>query len=107
MLQRQEIYAQADGGERVSLKRQHPIGQGGMTHKEGDVECRNDGDTDQEKAYVAANHSKLRLIRQLVQGMALRLPAGTKSDVGQADAAPDEEIGETRQREQPGKDGRA
>ena len=78
-----------------------------MTHKEGDVECRDDGDTDQEKAYVAAHHAKLRLIWQFVQGVALCLPAGTESDVRQADTAPDEEVGEAGQGEQPGKDSRA
>lgn len=61
-----------------------------------------EGETD-----VRAVHATEGAERDLVQGVALLEPRGAEADVGQADGAPSEKGGETRQGEQPVKDGRA
>lgn len=59
------------------------------------------------QAEVGAVDAADGLEGDLVEGVALALPGGAEADVGEADGAPGEEGRETRQGEEPVKDGRA
>ena len=76
------------------------------TYEEGYIEGGDQGDPVEGEAEVASYHTELRLERQFIQAVTLRLPAGTEANVSEVDAAPDEEIRETGKGEQPGEESR-
>lgn len=75
------------------------------TYVEGAVEGSDQAQGTQAKTDPAANNAECRLVGDLVQRVALSLPGAAETDVGGADGAPNKEVGQTRQGQQPREDG--
>lgn len=71
----------------------------------GGVERCNEGDDVDENADVRAPDAAGGLVGQLVERVAVCFPGQAEADVGEANAAVDEEDGETGQRQEPVEDG--
>ena len=62
------------------------------TYEERDVESGHEGNDVQGETNVTANDTELSLKWQLIQGVPLDHPAAAETDMGKADAAPDEKV---------------
>lgn len=78
-----------------------------ITHVESCVESGYERNDVQEKPNVTANNTELSLEWQFVQSMSLYHPAAAEADMGKTDTAPDEEVGKTGERQEPGEEVRA
>lgn len=61
----------------------------------------------QSETKVAANNTELSLEWKFVQSMSLYHPTAAEADMGKTDTAPDEEVGKTGERQEPGEKGSA
>lgn len=91
-----------DGQGEVVLEEDH-----GAHGGNGDVEGGHETQEDEEEADGTADDAERRGEGQLLDVAAVVLPGLTETDVCETDAAPDEEVGDTGQSQQPGEDGLA
>jgi hypothetical protein len=67
------------------------------TYEKSNIDLRHQTNEVQENAEVTAPDTEGGAIRQFVKGVAGKFPGASEADVCEADAAPDEEVGKTRQ----------
>lgn len=72
--------------------------------EESDVELGNKTDDVEEETNVTANDTVLGLVRKLLDGATRVCPTLAETDVGKVDATPDEEVGKTGKRQEPGEE---
>lgn len=75
-----------------------------VTYIERAVKGGDQAQATENQADPTANDAKRRFVWDLIKRVALGLPGTAEADVGGADGAPDEEVGQPGQRKQPGKD---
>lgn len=74
------------------------------TYPDGDIESGNQAKNIKRQSNIASHNTKRSFVGKFTDGAALEHPRFSESNVAKTDTAPDEEVAETTQAEQPGKD---
>ena len=98
-----EVQRDNDGRSKVVLEESLRIGRT-PNREQTRIESRDDRQDTQAETEIRAPNAVLSAEGDLLETMALSGPAASETDMGEADAAPDEEVGEAGQGEQPGED---
>lgn len=91
----------------ISIIIRGDLGSKRMSYVERCVESRYEGNAVQEETNVTTNNTELSLEWQFIQCVSLYHPASAEADVGKTDTSPNEEVGKTGERQEPGEEGRA